>query len=580
MSKELGFRDDEVLHGTCTLSSGEGEFTASLTLNPNRFPVLAPNKPRSLFDSLTVREGPKREIVSFDTTEGHYALLDVEEIGGEYLPATVVMGPRIKRKDQLAFASVHLAYGNLTKWVTGRSFTEFSEGEVRYKLNYRTFEEHPTVAGRELVIGLSYHAHWENENDQKRLVERVTVDCAPMEGHLTIEDCRNLERDFRLILTFLIGMPSTIEFMMAELDGESVHIAYPTVHSVHSLADDFHAIHWNRYLCENAKWTTILNSYYSKRERFGRLWSRVFAMMNYHDVWDYRVLGYVSILQNYLDQTKGQKGPQLPYQVRSALKKQARAWAAGVRTKLRQHDWYRPEWEAIFDEMNGVVGRYSFGIRYGYVERFEHLLSGVDGRLVEILAFSRDDFAYLKELRDSVGHASDLFEHQSFERLSQLEPKLVLFILCLVYQDLGMDVEDIITAYSRSFSQFVLAASVDKVALDRYSGRVQFIEVPIELVEAVRSLKAHGVVLERKAGSQEIRLNSANSRLLLDWYRSPGEFRNLRDHVREKLYAGRSGVEVMESCGAPAYLETMAAKEPMLVHSLVQVILADAEWNR
>lgn len=578
LRKELGFRDSEVLHGTAVLPGGEGVVSASLTLNPSRFAVLAVDR---RIGRLTSPEmGSKIEIIQFNTSEGQYALLDVQDGWSQFFPAVVVLGPAIERIAQLSFSSVHLAYSNLTKWVAGRSFPEFAEKEVVYKLVLGTFKERVEIGGRQMMVGLSYHPDWKSEDNEKKLLERVTIDCAPLEGRLSIEDCRNLERDFSLIITFLIGMPSTCEFMTAILEEALVYVAYPIAHSADTLSADRRAIHDNRRLCENGKWSAILKNYFTRRERFGRLWSRVFALMNYRDIWDYRVLGYVSVLQNYVDQTQSVKGPQLPKIVRDSLREQARVWVEGARASLRQHELHRPEWETILDEMKLVFGRYSFGIRYGYVERFERLLAGMDVRLVEVLGFCRDDFAFLKERRDNVGHATDVFDQRSVQRLTRLEPKLVLLILCLIYQDLGMKADDIIQAYSRTINQFVLDSDLSQIPLDRFSGRVRFVEAPAEILDRVRFAKTRYVVLERRKSTDEIRFNETNSRLVFEWHRDSRGFRLLRDYVRVGLYGTQGGVEIPEQCGAPAYLESAAAGDPVYVHGLVEVSLADAEWQR
>jgi hypothetical protein len=581
MNREMAFKDDVVLHGSALVSAREGEFAAKLTLNPSRIPTLSPDKPISVIDLATRPElGSKHEMIQFETSDDYYTLLDADQSNGQYFPWVVVKGPKIHAKEQMAFARVHLGYSNLTKWVMGRSHFESDESEIRYKLIYRKFEERVVVGDREISVGLSYHPDWKSDNNEKRLIERVMIDCTPVTGLLSLDDCRNLEKDFALILTLLIGTPSTIDIMIAELGKKLAYITYPAAHSSQSLSEDWHAVHNNRYLCEHGKWAVILTTYYTRRERFRRLWSRVFSMMNYNDVWDYRVLGYVSILQNYLDQKRAMTGPQLPDSVKQPLKRQARAWTKRVRSKLGRHDRYRPEWEAIFDEMEAAIGRYSFGIRYSYAEKFQRLLLGMDARLVEILSFGIDDFAFLKDLRDGVGHGTDRFGQQSFDRLATLESKVVLLILSLAYQDLGLDAEDVIIAYGRSFNQFILGAALNRVSLDRYAERILFVKVPTEVQEKVLSLRAPFVVLEQRKSTQQIRFSEAKSGLVRNWHRNAGDFRLLRDYVQVKLYEGRSGVELMDPCGASAYLESEGIKEPTFVHGLVQVLLADGEWVR
>lgn len=288
-------------------------------------------------------------------------------------------------------------------------------------------------------------------------------------------------------------------------------------------------------------WQAIFENYY--RSEFREVsWVRLAGMRHYEGFWEFRTLGYVSLLDRYLTQRcKGMKRPKSEREARLD---------AEIPASLRKIS--PPLTDSQIEAVELLIQeRFLSGKELHLREKLDHVMGEVDARIRSVINFSDLDFANIKKkVRDAVAHG-DVPEIPGgdYGRLEVVIRKIELLLTYFAFRDLGLSPDLFLSCLSNP-SPMRLGAAIDEVALNRIKDPTCVFKVSEAYFEELLKIKG-------------VKVNSCFTRF------SDGRIEYAGQHVKalsDWMNAGKAGMIPVEDlfgqrkdkikCYATAYIES------------------------
>jgi hypothetical protein len=311
--------------------------------------------------------------------------------------------------------------------------------------------------------------------------EHVLFTFERIDGLFSAKDLRDKSHELSTLLSILIAMPLYLVNVQVTCDDGSMH--YVFFSSFKNEEQDSPRKGWTDYFVTkpllDGRWQEIFENYY--KSQFRKVsWVRLAGMQRYEGFWEYKALGYVSLLDKYVDQrTDGmQKKPSKADDIKDT-KVHAALQAISPRLTAVQE-------RAVFEVM---VKFFIGGKKLFFRDRYNHVLGTMDRAIQSIINLSDDDFEKIKEIRDAIAHgnAPDLVE-TDYGRVGIIVSKIALLLTYWAFIDFGLTNEDFLKCL-RNHSQLHLRADIDRVELASVTKSAGFFKVEKEKFDQLSQTK-------------------------------------------------------------------------------------------
>lgn len=348
--------------------------------------------------------------------------------------------------------------------------------------------------------------------------EHVLFNFERIDGKFSVKDIKEKSHELSTLLSILTAIPLYLVNVLVV--GENNESYYAFFSSFKKPERDPSSRSWATYFARKSlldgRWQLVLDNYY--HSPFRKIsWVRLAGMQRYDGFWEYKALGYVSLLDRYVGQRsvdqkrKPSKGKELKgTKVHTALKRVAPALSDEQESAVF----------SVIAEIFLKNGDLSFGERYRYV------LGTMNRDICAIINFTNDDFAKIKEIRDAVAHgdAPDLIE-ADYGRVGVIVSKIALMLTYWAFIDFGMSDEDFLNCF-QSHSQLHARADIDRIRLARVTNSAGFYQVSEEKIDEffkIKNIKVQPCFVQNSDGG--IEYSEDHSAALQAWYlkRIPGE---------------------------------------------------------
>ncbi len=249
------------------------------------------------------------------------------------------------------------------------------------------------------------------------------------------------------------------------------------------------------------RWQTIFEKYYSSSFRKD-FWARFVGMMRYEGFLEYKILGYVSFLDQYVNQCS-KKTTALVKQVDVSLNPKFKKRLRNASLSLNEYQ--QTELMGIVDE---VFGRTTFQQKYHYA------VDQIENDIRKIINISEKNFKEIKKVRDAIAHGDD--PKLSDDKVSQnhkISNKIALLLTFWAFKDLGLTDGDFKDCLSDNHNRILLRADINQMYLDRIKGQVKFFDVSKEQwenirkqLETIRKKRAEAISKGEPVQNRDIRL--------------------------------------------------------------------------
>jgi hypothetical protein len=262
------------------------------------------------------------------------------------------------------------------------------------------------------------------------------------------------------------------------------------------------------------RWQTIFDHYYKSKYR-KLCWIRLAGMQRYDGFWEYKALGYVSLLDRYVTiRTEGlDQADNVP-----PSKDKLATFRQGVIHAMPSAS------DVLVDELTRMAGQvFAYKPRFDFGQKYRLAMSKTDADVVRIIAFSNADFQFVKRLRDRIAHGDDHgLKESDFPRAISTVGKIELLLTYWAFLDFGLTTEDFIKCLRTSHSPLRLAARLDRVHLDRVTGSAEFFSVTKETLDEMmrtKGIQVFACFLRDAKGA--LHFSEKHTTIYKDWNKNP-----------------------------------------------------------
>ena len=339
------------------------------------------------------------------------------------------------------------------------------------------------------------------------VIEHVAFSIETMGADFPLDDLRERPIEFASLLSILIGHPLSISSIrIVDGKGEHAYIYYPSFK--HDVREEPRS--WAEFLLKkpslDGKWQEVIERFYKSAHR-KLTWRRLAGLQRYEGFWEYRIVGYVSILDYYVNQRFSRRNagfavPTRPKLTGKDIRKVLRALSSVTTEEVR---------EAIKEELKKIEREDS-----NLSVKFEHAIKDTDQDIAKIFDFSQEEFKEIRIARDQVAHGLEFTGE--FQRLHNLVDKVSLLLTYWAFEDFGLTKEDFVRGLTVFHAPIRQGAKLNEMEFARVAGTARFLPVSRREFSRISALKgrAIGVCLdEQKNGN--FRFSASRTKAYRNW---------------------------------------------------------------
>lgn len=438
----------------------------------------------------------KFDLVKAVTDEGTtFCLCDCKANGIALYADYVIEGDLSK----VEFDSISVRYSDVSEWFLRWRTVDGSVGET-LTWNRIPKDIDVTVKTDEEHFGLrsEYRVSRSQRGEDLVLHEHVEFVFSAKTRQFSLSDVKAKTHELSCLLSILLAYPATaVSVVVSQGSGRSHRVHFPTFERPERDKED--SSFWVRCFIQqpalDGRWQLIFDHYYKSKYR-KVCWVRLAGMQRYDGFWEYKALGYVSLLDSYL--TIRFDGEQLPEPQPPSPKKV---------NKFNQT--LAAEIPAIPAEQRKKIAEIassSFSSdNFNLEAKYRLAIAATDADVTKIINLSEAEFTLIKKVRNRVAHGDDHgLKQEQFPVVIRAESKIALLLTYWAFLDFGLTTQDFITCLANTHSKLKLAAVIDAVHMARVTGAAEFFPVTIEKLQLFRSIKGirvHGCCIEDENGN-------------------------------------------------------------------------------
>ena len=451
------------------------------------------------------------DLIKAVAEEGTAFSLCVCKVNGQTLYADYVIEADLSIAE---FDSISVRYSDVSEWFLHWQNVKGSIGETltwtqipqSIDVTVKTPDEH-------FELHSEYVASRWNNGEELVLHEHVEFVFSAKERRFDPADLKARTHEFSCLLSILLAYPATVaSVMVSRGESDRFHpVHFPTFKRPDRDMDD--AGFWIRYFIQQpaleGRWQSILDHYY--RSRYRKVcWVRLAGMQRYEGFWEYKTLGYVSLLDSYLNiWFEGVKRAAL---VPPSQKKLA---------KFRQHltEDLPVVTPAQREQIVNIASRSFSSDDATFGDRFRLAIKDTDADIVKIISLSEEDFERIKRARNKIAHGDDHgLRDDEFTTIIHAEGKIALLLTYWAFLDFGLTTQDFIECLRTTHSELRFSALLDELHLSRVTGSAEFFSVTMEklrVLQGIKGLKLFGCCIQDESG--ELNYSERLTKIYEEW---------------------------------------------------------------
>lgn len=389
--------------------------------------------------------------------------------------------------DTLAFDQIIVRYYEISEWFLHWQRTEGQVGEnISWVEKSTPLSVVVSTMNEKFSVKSEYVGTYEISGEETVIREFVEFEFSPLEEQkFDLSDLRAKTGDLSCLFSLLIAYPVTTHSVSVRLqNGRRCRVHFPTFSRPERKAMD--SSFWIQCFVQKPaienKWQTIFDHFYKSKYR-GLCWTRLAGMQRYEGFWEYRTLGYVSLLERYATIFSENATEAI---IPLASKKKLDKFRQSVIREMPKLD--NAYLEKILEIANGAFANKPKG--FTFADRYNAVIEATDPDIIKVIALTNEDFDEIKEIRDAVAHGdSPKIQGNDLTKVSAIARKIELLLTYWAFLDFGLTTGDFIESLKRTHSHLRLSAQLNDVHLNRITDSAEFYPVTQEQLNALRSIQ-------------------------------------------------------------------------------------------
>lgn len=425
-----------------------------------------------IFRALKAKTETGKTFTLFDCKRIHYSITATYVVEGD-------ISENIK--------GIEVRYSDISEW-----FFQWQriEGKVGKSIVWENCAEHFSASIKTEFDHLSLISKSETSitrsGEDHILHEHVLFFFEHISGHFSPEDIRTKSQDLSNLLSILIASPLAIISIQVVCENGLKHGAFfpafkPMERDI-SGSNSPHRFFTSKKLVHD-RWEIIVNRYFNSDYRKVS-WTRLAGMQRYEGFWEYRALGYVTLLDKYVDQH---------YRESNNNKKIA---ASIEEEKKLEIDKAVKEIFPLADknQADSLIQRLDDILAYkrkpSFSEKYQFSISKSNQDMMKIINISDSDFKLIKDVRDDIAHGDALeLPDDGFGRINSIISKIELLLTYWAFKDFGLTDNDFLHCLNTTHSPLRLRSQPNQMHIDRLIKPENFFSVSKEDLDRFSSIK-------------------------------------------------------------------------------------------
>ncbi|KOG03969.1 Uncharacterized protein ABJ98_0770 [Pseudomonas syringae pv. aceris] len=263
----------------------------------------------------------------------------------------------------------------------------------------------------------------------------------------------------------------------------------------------------------DAHWPDLLARYYNSPYR-ETIWARLAGMRRYKGFWEYRVLGYVTLLDSYTDVISRIDAPPL-----KTDRKSERAAVLQQLKKLKP-----PLSDVQFTKIDNILTNSlpDKQIQRTFKEKYDYVMSKTDLEITKIINITESDFKIIKGARDAIAHNNALeLERYPYAEIYPIVGKVALLLTFMALNEFGISITDFVRSLRSTSNELRDSEALDMNHLEKILHPEYFFRVSEALFEQISNFKQerlHPVFTQNSSG--EISYSKEQTLIYRQWINS------------------------------------------------------------
>ena len=458
-----------------------------------------------------------RKLIATTPVGENFTLFDCKCTGFSVFATFVLTG-----KTEDLFKKITIKYHELPEWFFQNQHLSGDPGRaIEWKNTPEHIDAFVKTSKEHLRITSASAFKSKTSGPSITITESVLLTIETLGDDFSLDDLREKPIELSSLLSILIGQPFSIS-SMSVIDSKDSHaFTYFPSFKIQD-AEEQEQVSWTRGLLWKAtldgKWQTVIENYYKSAHR-KVTWRRLAGMQRYEGFWEYKIFGFVSILDYYVSQVS--EKCKVPKTATSKLCQKEIDRVVSALSSITSED----QRKKIADELKKLEMK-----ALSFAAKFNHAISATDQDVVKIIAISDDDFTLIKETRNKIAHGDELpLKEGDFQRIHTLINKIALLLTHWAFMDFGLSKDDFVNALRMTHNPMRLSAQLNSMHLARVTGTAKFFTISKREFRKISTLKGIGsgaCFNELKNGN--FKFSETRTKLYKDWMkdvsRSTGVF--------------------------------------------------------
>jgi ApeA N-terminal domain 1 len=423
-------------------------------------------------------DGKKYERMRATTKDGEtFTLLDCS-VTGFHLSIDYIVAGDVTAQ----FKSICIRFNDITEW-----FMPFRGVEEKIKSGsgnsdrYKQISATITADNQSFNLSSSLVLRVSKSGEDHIVHEHILFTFERTDGFFTAKDLKKKSHELSTLLSILIAVPLYLVNVLVVCDDGSLNYAFFA--SLKNKGNNLPPKNWADYFITkpllDGRWQAIFQNYYESEFR-AVSWVRLAGMQHYEGFWEYEALGYVSLLDRYVDQrAKGIK--KIPSKVEDIKDTKVHAALQEISPQLTVE-----QENSVFAVM---VKYFMNSKKLFFRDKYNYVAATMDNSIRSIINLSYDDFEKIKDIRDAIAHgdAPDLVE-TDYERVGIIVNKIALLLTYWSFIDFGLTNEDFLKCLT-NHNPMRLRADIDRIGLQRVTKSAGFFRVSKDTFDRFSQIK-------------------------------------------------------------------------------------------
>jgi len=376
------------------------------------------------------------------------------------------------------FKRIEIRYSDISEWY---SRWQKLDGKVGGAISWKNPVKHiaTTVktARETFTLNTESEAAITQSGEDYILHEHVLFCLEHHNGYFSPKDMQTRVLELANLLSILVAYPVSTISVNVVCENSLTHGAFfPTFKRVErdASANDFPQLCFIQERSIHDRWEGIFNRYFNSTYRQGS-WSRLAGMQRYEGFWEFRALGYVSLLDRYVDQRYREANRRETKTVPpgGAVKKELAGGLKAVDPHLTSKQ--RAAVMTIASRVFAQERDLNFG------EKYRRAISESNQDIVRIVNISKEDVGLIKIVRDRVAHgAAPNLPDANLTRITIVISKIALLMTYWAFLDFGLTHDDFLRCLTTTHNPLRFSGQLDTTHIDRMTKPESFFAVSKE----------------------------------------------------------------------------------------------------